>query len=76
MANAVLGNSSWAVLGSTLHIELFTQSHYRESIREEGEPSEQERFLFHWQEDSRDAIMDELEWRRVNTGTSAAARER
>src|SRR5690242_20260055 len=33
VAAAVLGKSTWAVLGLTLHIELFTQSHYRESIR-------------------------------------------
>src|SRR5438067_9994774 len=33
VAAAVLSKSSWAVLALTLHIELFTQSHYRESIR-------------------------------------------
>ena len=35
VAAAVLSKGSWAVLALTLHIELFTQSHYRESIRED-----------------------------------------
>ena len=30
--HAVLGKSTWAVLALTLHIELFTQLHYRQSI--------------------------------------------
>src|SRR5208283_3067453 len=34
VAAAVLRKSSWAVLALTLHIELFTQTHYRESIRD------------------------------------------
>jgi hypothetical protein len=29
VARAVLGKSTWAVLALTLHIELFTQLHYR-----------------------------------------------
>jgi hypothetical protein len=33
VAAAVLCKSSWSVLALTLLIELFTQSHYRESIR-------------------------------------------
>lgn len=32
VANAVLSKSTWAVLGLTLDIELFTQAHYRSSI--------------------------------------------
>src|SRR5690606_24520417 len=32
VAAAVLGKGTWAVLALTLHIELFTQSHYLESI--------------------------------------------
>ena len=32
VAYAVLGKSTWAVLGLTLDIELFTQLHYRQSI--------------------------------------------
>ena len=64
VANVVLGKSSWAVLGLTLHIELFTQVHYRESIEQDPNLSElwKDVFLFHWKEESQHAIMDELEW--------------
>jgi hypothetical protein len=76
VAAAVLSKSSWAVLALTLHIELFTQSHYRESIREDAGLSElyKDVFFFHWREECQHAIMDELEWRRVDAGTSDAAR--
>ena len=40
VAAVVLGKSSWAVLALTLHIELFTQAHYRESIHQDAELSE------------------------------------
>src|SRR5439155_12655815 len=35
VAAAVLDKSSWAGLALTLHIELFTQTHHRESIRKD-----------------------------------------
>ena len=77
VAAAVLSKSSWSVLALTLHIELFTQSHYRESIREDAGLSElyKDVFFFHWREECQHAIMDELEWRRVDAGTSDAARD-
>ena len=77
VAAAVLSKSSWAVLALTLHIELFTQSHYRESIRKDAGLSElyKDVFLFHWKEECQHAIMDELEWRRLDAGTSDAARD-
>ena len=31
--------------------------------------------LFHWKEESQHAILDELEWRRLDSGTSAEARD-
>jgi hypothetical protein len=68
VAKAVLGKSTWAVLALTLHIELFTQAHYKESI----EPQEnlsglwKDVFLYHWKEESQHAIMDEMEWIREN----------
>ena len=57
VAAAVLSKSSWAVLGLTLHIELFTQSHYRESIREDADLSElyKDVFFFHWKEECQHA---------------------
>jgi hypothetical protein len=77
IAGAVLGKSSWAVLGLTLHIELFTQSHYRESIYGDPELSELARdiFRFHWREECQHAIIDELEWRRVNDAVTPAERD-
>jgi len=77
VAAAVLSKSSWAVLALTLHIELFTQIHYRESIRDDADLSELYRdvFFFHWKEECQHALMDELEWRRLDTGISAEARD-
>jgi len=77
VAGVVLGKSSWAVLALTLHIELFTQAHYRESIHADAELSDLARdiFRFHWKEECQHAIMDELEWRRVDAGTTPEARD-
>src|SRR6516162_9000593 len=77
VATVVLSKSSWAVLALTLHIELFTQSHYRESIREDADLSElyKDVFLFHWKEECQHAIMDELEWRRLDADISPATRD-
>src|ERR1700759_2293285 len=77
VAAAVLNKSSWAVLALTLHIELFTQSHYRESIRDYDGLSElyQDVFMFHWKEECQHALIDELEWRRLDAGAKAEARD-
>lgn len=77
VAAAVLSNSSWAVLALTLQIELFTQSHYIASIRDASDLSElsQDIFRSHWQEECQHAILDELEWRRVDAATSTEARD-
>jgi hypothetical protein len=77
VATVVLGKSSWAVLALTLHIELFTQAHYRESIRQDPELSDLARdvFRFHWREECQHAVMDELEWRRVDTATTPEGRD-
>jgi len=68
VAAAVLSKSTWAVLGLTCHIELFTQAHYKHTIEPDAELSElyKDVFLFHWREESQHAILDELEWRREN----------
>jgi uncharacterized protein YggL (DUF469 family) len=74
----VLGKSTWAVLALTIDIELFVLLHYRESIEPDGELSElfKDVFLYHWKEESQHAILDELEWRRLDRGLSAEARDR
>jgi hypothetical protein len=63
VAHAVLGKSTWAVLALTLHIELFTQMHYRQSIEpdESLSPLFKDVFLYHWKEESQHAILDEVE---------------
>jgi hypothetical protein len=78
VAAAVLRKSSWAVLGLTLHIELFSQAHYRESIHKDPELSElaKDVFLFHWKEECQHAVMDELEWCRVDNAVTPAERDR
>jgi hypothetical protein len=77
VAQAVLSKSTWAVLGLTLDIELFTQLHYRESIDREADicPLWKDVFLFHWKEESQHAILDELEWTRANAGLSDIERD-
>jgi DNA-binding Lrp family transcriptional regulator len=78
VASAVLSKSTWAVLGLTCHIELFTQAHYKQSIAADDSLSELFRdvFLFHWKEESQHAILDELEWRREHARMSDEERDR
>jgi hypothetical protein len=77
VAKVVLGKSTWAVLALILHIELFSQVHYRESIQPDGNLSAlwKDMFLFHWKEESQHAIMDELEWMREDQKLSAEQRD-
>jgi hypothetical protein len=77
VAQSVLGKSTWAVLALTLHIELFTQLHYRQSIDPDGALSAlfKDVFLFHWKEESQHAILDELEWLRHDAGLTAEQRD-
>jgi len=78
VASVVLGKSTWAVLALTLHIELFTQVHYRESIGKDPELSDlwKDVFLFHWKEESQHAVMDELEFMRENARLTADERDK
>jgi len=77
VAAAVLGKSTWAVLGLTLDIELFVLAHYRSSIDgdEALSPLWRDVFRFHWMEESQHAVLDELEWRREHARAGAAERE-
>jgi hypothetical protein len=78
VANAVLSKSTWAVLGLTLDIELFTQAHYRASIDPDAELSAlwKDVFLFHWKEESQHAILDEMEWLREDAKLTAEQRDK
>lgn len=78
VAGVVLGKSTWAVMALTLDIELFTQSHYRQSIDPDSRLSElfKDVFLYHWKEESQHAILDELEWVRIDADLTPAERDR
>jgi hypothetical protein len=78
VARVVLGKSSWAVLGLTCHIELFTQSHYQQSIEPEENlsPLFKDVFMYHWREECQHAILDEIEWRREDAKLTPEQRER
>jgi hypothetical protein len=77
VAGLVLGKSTWAVLALTLHIELFTQVHYRESIDGDEAVSALYRdvFKFHWMEESQHALIDEMEFRRIDAALAPEERE-
>jgi len=77
VARAVLAASSWSVLALTCHIELFVQSHYIESIdpRDELCPLFRDVFKFHWKDESRHVVLDELEWRAEHARLSREARD-
>jgi hypothetical protein len=66
VARAVLSKSTWAVLMLTLHIELFVQNHYRQSIEPDGDLSElfKDVFLYHWKDESQHVVIDQLELKR------------
>ncbi len=77
VAAAVLANSTWAVLGLILEIELFTQEHYKQTIESDENLSDlyKDIFLFHWKEETTHAIMDELEWPRQDKKLTSAGRD-
>jgi hypothetical protein len=77
VAEAVLKNSTWAVLALIFEIELFTQEHYKQSIEPDENLSElyKDLFLFHWKEETTHAIMDELEWPREDRKISPEQRD-
>jgi len=77
VADAVLGKSSWAVLGLTCHIEIFTQVHYKKSIEPDPGLSAlwKDVFLYHWKEESQHAILDELEWLREDARLDESDRD-
>jgi hypothetical protein len=77
VARVVLARSTWSVLALTCHIELFTLVHYKESIHPDPDlaPLFKDVFRFHWIEESQHAVMDELEWRRIDAELTAEQRD-
>lgn len=78
VARAVLAASTWSVLALTCHIELFVQEHYARSIDpvEELCPLFKDVFKYHWKDESRHVVLDELEWKSEHGRLSAAERDR
>ena len=76
VARVVLERSSWSVLALTCHIELFTLAHYKRSIEPDASlsPLFKDVLMYHWREESQHAVLDELEWRRVDESLSLAER--
>jgi hypothetical protein len=64
VAREVLGKSTWSVLALTCLIELFTQTHYQQSIEPAADisPLWKDVFKYHWMEEVQHAMLDELEW--------------
>ena len=62
----------------TFEIELFTQAHYQESIAPDENLSElyKDLFLFHWKEETTHALMDEIEWPKLDRKLTGAERDR
>ena len=67
VAGVILGKSSLATLTTTLHIELMTQAHYIESVRDNGaiDPLFASLLHHHWMEESQHARIDALELDKV-----------
>lgn len=77
VARAVLAASTWSVLALTCHIELFVQAHYQKSIApgEDLCPLFKDVFKFHWKDESRHVVLDELEWQAEHAKLSPAERD-
>jgi hypothetical protein len=61
-----------------MHIELFVQHHYRQSIEPDLELSElfKDVFLFHWKDECQHVVLDELELARHDATLADAERDR
>ena len=77
VARVVLARSTWAVLVLTLHIELFVQHHYRQSISDRDDLSGlfKDVFRFHWKDECQHVVLDELELRRHDLTLTPAQRD-
>jgi hypothetical protein len=77
VAGAVLEKPSWTVMALIYEIELFTQEHYKQSIEPDENLSElyKDVFLFHWKEEAHHAVMDALEWPRLDRKLTDAERD-
>ncbi len=74
VARSMLSRSTWAFMGLTCDIEIFTQLHYKQSIQNDDNlsPLYKDVFRFHWLEEAQHATLDELEWQRIHDGLTSA----
>ena len=77
VAGAILSKSTWAVMALIYEIELFTQEHYRQSIQPDENLDQlfKDVFLFHWKEEAHHAVMDALEWPRLDAKLTQSERD-
>jgi len=77
VAAVVLGKSTWSVLALTCHIELFVQAHFEQSIepRQELCPLFKDVFRYHWRDECRHVMLDELEWTAEDARLNARQRD-
>jgi hypothetical protein len=77
LARMVLSKSAWAVVGLTCLIELFVQSHYEHSIEPDDalSPLFKDIFRVHWRDQCQQVILDEREWRRIDSRMTTADRD-
>src|SRR6185436_11729445 len=62
VANVILGKSSMAVMLTTLHLEIMTQQHYTDSIRDQSsDPLFVSLLKHHWLEEAQHSKIDMLE---------------
>lgn len=72
VAEVILSKSPMAVLLVTLHLEIITQTHFVDSMREsdEIEPLFKSLFRYHWMEEAQHAKLDVLELKKLSEGAS------
>jgi hypothetical protein len=78
VAAALQQRSFWARCALNCLIELSTQVHHRLSLEpdEALDPLWKDVLLFHWEEESQHALLDEMAWRSEDAKLDAAARDR
>lgn len=74
VAGVILSKSSLAVLLVTLHLELITQQHYTDSVKDNAaiDPLFGKLLKSHWLEESQHARIDQLELAKMVVGSSPA----
>lgn len=75
VAQFILSKSPMGVLLVTLHLEIITQAHYVDCMRERGDvdPLFQSLFKYHWIEEAQHAKLDALEIAKLRSGASPEA---